>query len=153
MKMTRKIIKFITVSILCSLPVISNAGSEQVGRYMTVSNQPTASQMDLLAQTVQVRFPQNINTVGDATNYLLNFSGYSMVQDSQMSEPLKNMLVKPLPVIDREVGPMSLKNALSILVGSAFNLQQDTVNRTVNFHLKPVYLKAYLANKENKGVV
>jgi hypothetical protein len=44
-----------------------------VGRYLTVSNKPTSAQTNLLSQTIQVRFPQGIQTLGDAMNYLLKF--------------------------------------------------------------------------------
>lgn len=113
----------------------------QVGRYSTISNKPMHFQIDLLSQTIQVCFTRNIKTVGDAINYLLRFSGYSLIQESKMSSALKNILEKPLPIIDHELGPLALSDALQTLVGPAFVLKQDPVNRVVDFKLKSEYLR------------
>src|SRR5262245_56876816 len=107
------------------------------GRYLTVTNQPLPEQQDLLSQILQVRFPVEVQTVGDAMHYLLRYSGYSLIHETDQSAALKNTLKKPLPLIDRNFGPMSLKDALITLVGPAFTLVQDPLNREVNFTLKP----------------
>ena len=111
----------------------------QFGRYLTAINKPTMAQTDLLSQTMQVRFPQNVQTIGDAMNYLLKFSGYSLVDKNKMSSDLKNTLSKSLPTVDRDFGPMSLKDGLITLIGPAFSLVHDPLNRTINFDLKPQF--------------
>ena len=135
--------KFIAAICLCTL--FSNIciadNLTQISRYTTISNKPTLSQTNLLSQNIQVRFTRNIYTIGDAINYLLNFSGYSLVSEKKMNEALKTTLQKSLPLIDRELGPMSLQDALTTLIGPAFYMTHDPVNRTVNFNLKKEYLK------------
>ena len=111
----------------------------QVGRYVTVNNTPISAQIDLLTQTIQVHFPQTVQSVGDAINYILRLSGYSLVPADEMTTPLKVTLSKPLPAIDRNIGPMSLNTALIVLAGHPFSLIDDPINRTVNFHLKKQY--------------
>ena len=64
-----------------------------------------------------------------------------------MSSYLKTTLAKPLPAIDRDFGPMSLKDGLTTLVGSAFYLVQDPLNRMVDFRVKPQYLSMYTQTK------
>jgi len=113
----------------------------QFGRYLTAINKPTSAQTDLLSQTMQVRFPQTVQTIGDAMNYLLKFSGYSLVDKNKMSSDLQNTLSKPLPTVDRDFGPMSLKDGLITLIGPAFSLVHDPLDRTVDFHLKPGFKK------------
>ncbi|HVV68006.1 MAG TPA: hypothetical protein VHE99_03060 [Gammaproteobacteria bacterium] len=108
-----------------------------VGRYLSVDNKPTSAQRDLLSQIIQVRFPQPVQTIGDAMNYLLRFSGYSLVDETRQSIAMKNTLKKPLPLVDRSFGPMSLKDGLITLAGPAFTLMQDPLNREINFKLKP----------------
>jgi len=110
-----------------------------IGQYMTVANKPKPEQVDLLSQKIQVRFPQNIQTIGDACNNLLKISGYSLIDVQHQNDALKTTLTKQLPLIDRDFGPMSLKDGLTTLVGSAFYLVSDPVNRTINFKLKPQY--------------
>jgi conjugative transfer region protein (TIGR03748 family) len=107
-----------------------------IGQYMTVINKPKPEQVNLLRQTIQVRFPQNVQTIGDACHYLLKISGYSLIDNKYQSDALKTTLTKPLPLIDRDFGPMRLKVALTTLAGSAFYLDSDPINRTVNFKLK-----------------
>jgi len=113
----------------------------QFGRYLTMMNKPTQAQTDLLSQTMQVRFPETVRTIGDAMDYLLKFSGYSLIEDNKRSVYLKNTLSKPLPTVDRDFGPMSLKDGLITLIGPAFSLEHDPLNRTINFHLKSGFKK------------
>ncbi len=126
--------------LLCKIGLADN-NVTQTSRYLTVTNGPKFSQMHLLSQSIQIRFMRNIQTVGDAINYLLRFSGYALVAESERSSALKIMLEKPLPVIDRELAPMSLSHALITLSGWAFYLSEDPVNRVVDFKLKPEYKK------------
>jgi type IV pili sensor histidine kinase/response regulator len=121
----------------------TDINNTNVGRYLTVSNKPKSSQLDLLSQVIQIRFPQSVQTIGDAMNYALRLSGYGLIPSDRMSEELKTTLGKPLPAIDRNFGPMSLKNALSTLAGPAFNLVQDPLNRMVDFRVKPQFARLY----------
>lgn len=121
----------------------ANTNNTDVGRYLTVENKPRFSQLNLLSQTIQMRFPQSVQTVGDAMNYALRLSGYSLIPADRMSEELKTTLAKPLPAIDRNFGPMSLKDALTTLAGPAFNLVQDPLNRMVDFRVKPQFARLY----------
>jgi type IV pili sensor histidine kinase/response regulator len=113
----------------------------QIHRYMTIENKPKFSQINLLSQLIQVHFTRNIQTVGDAMNYILKFSGYSLIPKAEHNEALKIILNKPLPIVDRELGPVPLNDALTTLVGPAFSLTQNPINRTVNFVVKPEYQK------------
>lgn len=144
-------LKLIGILVFLCISGTSYADSTQVGRYITKPNKPVLSQMDLLSQTIQIRFPQDIKTIANAVDHLLSFIGYSLVDKNNMQPALQTILTKPLPLIDRELGPMSLKDGLLTLVGPAFSLEKDLINRTVNFKLKPVYAKRYaLSMKENK---
>lgn len=136
------------VALVCSslfLNGISNANDvSQVGRYLTILNKPTLSQARLLSQIVQIRFPLNVQTVGDAMNYLLQFSGYSLVSQEQMNKALKTIISKPLPMVHRQLGPISLKEGLIVLAGPAFYLISDPVNRVVDLRLKPSCKQGFL---------
>lgn len=113
----------------------------EIGRYITVVSKPKASQTDLLSQSIQMKFPQSVETVGDAINYMLRLSGYTLVPDNRLSGALKTTLSKSLPAVDRNFGPMTLKEGLITLAGPAFNLVHDPLNRTVDFQLKPEFIK------------
>ena len=154
--LTKKVI----LQLICSLSLIfilsysvlsfsDESNDTQVGRYITVENKPSYAQIDLLSQTIQIHFPQNVQTVGDAMNYVLRLSGYSLVPINQMNSSLKITLSKPLPAIDRSLGPMSLSAALCILVGTPFYLVNDPINRMVDFHLKNQFAQIYKEKKTN----
>jgi conjugative transfer region protein (TIGR03748 family) len=144
--MKRRLIAMVLLSMLFGKTCLADNNVTQVSRYLTISNKPKFSQLNLLSQPIQIRFTQNIKTIGDAMNYLLRFSGYSLIADTQMSAALKITLSKPLPIIDRELGPMTLRDALITLSGPAFSLAQNPVYRVVDFKLKPEY-QQFITNK------
>ena len=118
-----------------------NNSITQVSRYQTVSNKPQSGQLNLLSQIIQVRFPSHVRTIGDALNYLLRLSGYSLVADNKMNKAFKITLTKPLPAIERDFGPMPLKEGLLTLAGSGFYIEDNPIDRTVNFKIKPAFIK------------
>lgn len=107
----------------------------QTGRYLTVDSRVPKDQEDLLSPVMQMHFLSDIKTVGDAIQEVLRYSGYSLVETPQRSQDLQNTLQKPLPLVQRDLGPMSLRQGLTILIGPAFELIVDLLNRTVNFQL------------------
>ncbi len=123
----------IFVSIYFGAVLSAHAATTQVGRYLSIENKPRAEQVNLLIQEFQVRFPSSVQTIGDAMNYLLKNSGYSLVPEAQRSGALKITLNKSLPAIDRDFGPMRLNDGLTTLAGPVLTLIQDPLNRTVNF--------------------
>lgn len=110
-----------------------------INRYQTVDLKAHPGQMALLTQTVQTRFAPQVENVGEALALLLQPSGYVLVPEAERSLALQQTLTKPLPAIDRTLGPLSLKDALLVLVGPAFNLVDNSLARTVNFTVKSAY--------------
>lgn len=134
----KKRVTWITMAfLLFASSVFAHDGKTMIGHYLSLENKPTEAQVNLLSQIIQVRFPQEVQSIGDAIIYMLRYSGYGLIDESKQSPALKNTLKKPLPVIDRNFGPMSLKDALTTLAGPAFILMQDPLNREVDFKLKP----------------
>ena len=109
------------------------------GRYLTLKMQPGAEQTDMLAVVIQVHFSPAIQTVGDAINEVLRYSGYALIEKSQQSPDLQNTLKKPLPLVYRDLGPVTLRQALKLLAGTPFELSVDLLNRSINFKLKPAF--------------
>ena len=144
--MKRKLIAMILLSMLFGKTCLANNNVTQISRYLTVSNKPKPSQINLLSQLIQVRFTRNILTIGDAMKYLSRFSGYSLIPNAQMNAALKITLSKQLPTIDRELGPMTLRDALTTLSGPAFFITENPIYRVVDFKLKPEYQR-FITNK------
>ena len=109
------------------------ANDVQVGRYSLLAATPTEAQVDLLATTIAVRYPDRIQTVGDAVRYLLQRSGYRLAHVESIAPETIALFELPLPAVHQNLGPMSLRAALETLAGHAFNLVQDPVHRLITF--------------------
>lgn len=107
----------------------------QVGRYQTVLLQADQTQVDLLSIVVSRKLPEDISTVGEAVASLLNGSGYRLLS-ADLAEPYRVVLFSlPLPEVQRQLGPLKLRQALELLTGPAFRLVIDPAYRLVTFEL------------------
>ncbi|HBD9450193.1 TPA: hypothetical protein KLD84_000278 [Legionella pneumophila] len=121
--------------VLCGLQVHA-ANITQVSRYATVNNQPLVAQINPLKTVQQIHFPASIQTIGEAVNYWLRYSGYHLASKEKQSESLKQVFQQPLPQVSRNLGPLSIDNGLTVLVGQQlFTLKQDDLLREINFSL------------------
>jgi type IV pili sensor histidine kinase/response regulator len=109
------------------------ASDVQVGRYSLLSAEPTEAQTDLLATTVTVHFPAQIQTVGESIRYLLRRSGYRLADAVALAPETTDLLALLLPAVHRHLGPITVRRALETLAGSTFNLVQDPVHRLIAF--------------------
>ncbi len=131
----------------------------QVGRYSVLPARPTVEQADLLSAVVTVRFQEPVRTVGEAVHHLLQDSGYRLAEHHGASltvllglplspgpvhrapprtphgASLTVLLGLPLPGVHRNLGPLTLRQALETLAGPVFRLVQDPVHRLVSFEL------------------
>ncbi len=131
---------FLTVLVLSVITLsetvlAKNSPLVPTGRYLTVDSTVPVEQKDLLSPMIQIHFLSDVKTVGDAIEEVLRYSGYSLVETPQQSQDLQKTLQKPLPLIQRDLGPISLRKSLRVLIGPAFHLIVDPLNRTVNFQL------------------
>ena len=132
----KQIAMFLVCFCLCQ-SVLAKGNINQIGRYTTQYNAPTAVQEDPLLAVMSVRFPNNITTIEEAMQYLLHFSGYTLRIDKQQCGADCQMLKKTLPLVNRQFDHMRLKDALSMLAGhTVFDLVQDPLHRQVYFKLK-----------------
>lgn len=107
----------------------------QVGRYQTVMLQPDKNQVDLLSVVVTRELPEHVNTVGQAVASLLDGSGYRLLS-ADLAEPYRTLLFAlPLPEVQRQLGPLTLRQALELLTGPAFRLVIEPAYRLVSFEL------------------
>ena len=109
------------------------ASDVQVGRYSLLSAEPTQAQTDLLATSVTVHFPAQVQTVGESVGYLLRRSGYRLADTAALAPETLDLFALPLPSVHRQLGPMSLRRALETLAGATFHLVQDPVHRLIAF--------------------
>lgn len=104
-------------------------------RYTQSSIKPRADQLSPLDTLVNFAFGDEVKTVGSAVREMLEGSGYAWsapvgeVDDSRLDQ-------LPLPVINRDIGPVRLRDGLSTMAGIAWQLNVDELNRTVWFSIK-----------------
>lgn len=101
------------------------------GRYTFVELAPTATQRDLLLQTIDVSMPEDTRaTLGDGLRHVLKRSGYQLCETAH---PVTELYALPLPAAHLHLGPMSLRDALLTLAGPGWELHADDRTRQVCF--------------------
>ncbi|EOZ3447766.1 TPA: integrating conjugative element protein pill, pfgi-1 [Pseudomonas aeruginosa] len=101
------------------------------GRYTLVELAPMAAQRDLLLQTIDVSMPEDARaTVGDGLRHVLKRSGYQLCETAHA---VIELYALPLPAAHLHLGPMSLRDALLTLAGSAWELHANDRTRQVCF--------------------
>ncbi|EJU5332338.1 TcpQ domain-containing protein [Salmonella enterica] len=109
------------------------------GRYTLVNVKSADAQREPLNQLIDITMPgQLVNSVGDGFRYLLFQSGYSLC--GGYGADFAELLNRPLPAIQRKIGPMRLSEALQVVAGPAWRMSVDEVNREVCFVLRDAYL-------------
>ena len=117
------------------LHVISADDEIQVGRYSTMNTAPTKAQQDIFATVVNVQYDKTVTTVGQAMRHLLQDQGMKLALPKSDSALVRTLIALPLPQVHRQLGPISLRDALETLAGSVWRLVHDPVNRLVSFEL------------------
>jgi type IV pili sensor histidine kinase/response regulator len=135
---TQKIEPLMANSKLSALPQ-PNISRIQTGRYSSIRPKPTHSQRELLQVMITVSIPDEIRNVGQAISYLLKRSGYQLEQPKVLQTELSEFFSKPLPRVHRQLGPMTLEDALITLTAPAFVLQNDPVQRLIGYKLNDLY--------------
>jgi len=133
---------FVVIGLLVTGIAYADNTDKKMGRYIVLSHALQTGNEDLLAQTAQVRFPHTVVTLKDAIQYLLRHSGFALIDEEKWHTSMAIMLNKPLPLINRQFGPISLRAGVSQLAGNAFLLVDDSINRTITFELLPDYQAA-----------
>ncbi|TIE22401.1 hypothetical protein DIZ73_18715, partial [Legionella pneumophila] len=135
----RTTVRLSMISVLSVAAFYSIAANvTQINRYATVANKPLAAQVNPLLAVQQIHFPQEVQTIGQAIEWWLKFSGFSLVSKEKQPESLQIIMQQPLPQIDRNLGPLTVKDGLEVLVGQqSCALIEDPLLRQVNFKLKP----------------
>ena len=136
-KINRRALLAVSGLLALSLNVASHAGDGefQVGRYQSVALGPSDEQVDLLSTVVAIEFPEEIKTVGQAIEQLLQGSGYRLLSAKLAESNRSHLFAMPLPTVRRHLGPLRLRQALQLLGGRAHRLVVQPTYRLVSFEL------------------
>ncbi|EFS2650753.1 hypothetical protein HX362_003638 [Salmonella enterica] len=109
------------------------------GRYTLVSVKSADAQREPLNQLIDITIPVSlVSSVGDGFRYLLFQSGYSLC--GRYGADFAELLNRPLPAVQRRLGPVRLSEALQVVAGPAWRMTVDEVKREVCFVLREAYL-------------
>ena len=105
----------------------------QTGRYSFVPAIPTLPQREPLQVLINVTIPNDLQTVGDTLHYLLRRSGYSVESPPILNPHAARLFLNPLPDVQRRLGPMTLHDALTVLVTPELVPIIDPIRRRINY--------------------
>lgn len=103
----------------------------QTGRYSVLAATPSHPQGKPLDVIIDVSIPEACISIEQAMQFLLRRSGYALA--TNLSADIIELLAKPLPAVHRTLGPMPLKDALTLLVTPGFVLQDEPIKRLIRF--------------------
>lgn len=118
---------------------VSSPGTDDtiaLSRYIEVSTDVDRQQRNPMQTVVSIAFPPNIRQVGQAINYTIRSTGYSINDLDMTPEETRFMYTLPLPEVHRKFDHVKVINVLKTLVGDAFIPMADPIRRKVAF--KPV---------------
>lgn len=111
----------------------------QTGRYSTATVGATAAQVDPLNAIIRTYIPRDIESVGDAMVHVLRLTGYRLASPEASDPNVRTLYHLPLPQVQRELGPITVREALTVLAGSPYVLVVDPIHRLVSFDVKEPY--------------
>lgn len=127
---------FAIAACLALLPLLgSSQAVVQTSRYTSVYAAPTDAQRDPLAEIVTIGFPDDIETIGQAVKALLSDTGYRLEDVLYWDAEVFELVQHSVPRVQRELGPLTVLDAINTVVGSAFDVVVDPVHRTIAFKL------------------
>ena len=138
----------VILTIVLILPLTVQAGTTNTAdtrilesRYLSAQVGPEDAQLDLLQSIVDLRAPEQITTVGEVLDYLLRPYGFQLDDSHKVDEqPEGNeqylLLVLTLPEPHRNLGSMTLLDALATLGGKSFRPLINPVKRSVRYQLR-----------------
>ncbi|MBC7501835.1 MAG: hypothetical protein H7315_15275 [Herminiimonas sp.] len=105
-----------------------------LARYSTAAALPAKGDDDPLRVIAHIQFPRSdVTTVGQAIRYLLVRTGYALVDNAQFDPAVVHVLSRPLPESNRELGAYRVDAMLGVLMGKAFVLRVNHLQRSVSF--------------------
>ncbi|HHY0517167.1 TPA: hypothetical protein ACVU5T_003659 [Vibrio parahaemolyticus] len=120
-------------------PELTSGQAVHTSRYVTQSRASGAELTDILGVPIDAHLPVMPQmTVKQGMEFLLTGSGMSL--RTPTSEAEAQLYAQSLPLGQTDMGHMRLREALQVMGGQAFSLEEDVVRREVGFELKEGYV-------------
>lgn len=143
----RKIILPSVIIVICSSTFSGvSYASTQTSRYSLENKGLKPYQIDLLSQSVSIQFNSQTETISDAIEQVLAFSGYQLLPLQQQQVYAQTMLMNPLPNAFQTITNATIRQVLTGIMGNQFYVVVDPVNRLIAFRLKTEVEQHYRYN-------
>ena len=152
-KRDNSVMKKVIFALLCVLTTANGycetEDNVRVGRYGLINIGGELKQRDLIDQVVNITFPSQVVSIGDAIRFLLKETGYSLASLEASDPQMGTLMELNLPGIHRATGPVKLSDALNTITTNAWILVVDPYGRLISFELnKNAILPSYLVENE-----
>ena len=110
----------------------------RTSRYVTESATPDKQVRDVLSTIIDVDIPVITEpSIGEGMGFLLARTGYTLRAPLTYGE--SQLYHQPLPLVQTDMGHMSVRQGLQVMAGDVWQLEEDVVKRELGFALKPRY--------------
>ena len=134
------IIGLMTLLVVPVTYAVDNTKTIPESRYVSVRAKPLPGQQDLLTSIVDIQMPERIQSVGQALEYLLDPFGFQLEAVNDIADQYL-LFVLGLPEPHRQLGPMTLMDAIITLGSQSFKPIINPVKRTVQFQLREGFIQ------------
>ena len=122
----------------------------RVGRYSYLAPVATVEQANPLNVVVSLKLPQQIENVGTAIEFLLRRSGYRLA--THVNKEATALLYElDIPAVHRDLGPITLANALQTLTGPEWELKINKLTRKITFFARDYRTRPEPYPSESEG--
>lgn len=146
----KKLNRFIIGVAICTCigPAFAIDKTYDISKFVEIDVDTGYQQKNLTDIVSSYEFNNDILLIGQAINYSLNGTGYTLVSPKNLDMSSLRLLTKPLPEVHRYFPYVTLDNLLKAIVGSAYSIQYDHTNREVLILSKNLFLEV---NKSNNN--
>lgn len=122
---------------LVTPPALAEVKKYSLSEFVEVNVDSGFQQRDIKQAVLRLNFPKDIELVGQAVNYSLLQTGYSLDRIDNLQPEVLKQLVNPLPNVHREFIDVTLENVLTTLIGPAYSVMYDEYQRKIT--IQPIY--------------
>lgn len=134
--------KYIVTAACLSVSFFSGAGDlgtqeigddlvQRLGGYTQIKIDTDLEQRYPLLKVVNHNFPSSVRYVGQALNYALNFSGYSLGNLKLTNEETLKLYSLKLPLTNRQINRATTLQVIETIVGSGFDVSVNEESRII----------------------
>lgn len=109
---------------------------QNLGGYTQIIIDTEDEQKNPLIKVTSVEIPSSITNTGQALNYVLYATGYKLEDLRETSDETLELYSMRIPVVNRSFFRSTIEQIIQTLIGNAFTMEVNNVNRTITIEAK-----------------